>query len=383
MKPWLLKNNQRGTVFLTTMICVFLMTLTGGYLYKMSAYNSNFANRLQKSTQAQMLAEAGLSRALSTIRASWSAASNASNFPLTTLGPGTYDASVSTVSGRTLVSSVGTVQSVQRTVTAEIVQPSVDALNYAFAGGGTGSHILDVGTGGSAGTITGDIYGAGNFNLDGPSSGGTLAITGSVYASQTVDTGTNTTVSGTTNSNWTTTVNFPTVDFNYYKTIAQANGQYFDSKTYADGTLPANPPGGVIFINGDLSLVGTQTTTATLIATGNITMAKSGSTYPRITVNQYSNYPAMMTQNGEITFTSTGNGGAYWVTTGLVYAGTNIHITGGNHDTFTFTGSILSRGEIQIDLQAQNALTATYVAQNPPGITTSGSSSSLIRSYNV
>ncbi len=375
-------RNDRGSTFLTTMICVFLMTLVSGYSYQLSTYNSSFVNRMQRSIQAQQLAEAGLMRALSTLRTSWSSYSVSSNFPLTTLGAGNYDASVTTSGSRYLVTSVGTVGTVTRTVSAEVSAPATGALNYVFAGGGTGSHIVDVGTGGSAGTITGDIWGSGNFALDGPSSGGTLTVTGSVYASQNVTTGTNMTVSGSTNSNWTTSVTMPTVDFNYYKTIAQANSQYFNSKTYSSGQIPASPAGGVIFINGDVTIRGTQSTTAAIIATGNIIIEKSGSTYPRVTINQYNNFPALMTQNGSISFTSTGNGGAYLETTGLVYSGNNLTITSGNHDHFTFTGSVLSRGELQIDLQAQNALTATYVSQSPPGITTGASAGFSILSYN-
>lgn len=376
-------KNQKGSIFLSTMVCVFIMSLVGGYSYQMSASNSTFINRLQKSLQAQQLAEAGLVRALSTIRASWSSVNNTGSFPLTSLGTGTYDASVSSIGGRYLVSSVGTSQGVSRTVTAEVTAPSSGALQYALAGGGNGSHEIEIGGGQSSGTIVGDIYGAGNFELEGPSSGGTLAVSGSVYASEDIDTGSNTTISGSTNSDWTTTVAFPTVDFSYYQAIAQANGQYFSgNKTYNSGTLPGTPSGGVIFVNGNIDIRGTQSSTACIIATGNITMAKSGSTYPRITVNQYSNYPTLMTQNGEITFSSTGNGGAYLTTTGLIYAGNNLHITSGNHDTFNFTGSVVSRGEIQIDLQAQNSFTMTYSSQNPPGMTTSGSSSNSIRSYN-
>ncbi len=94
--------NQRGSVFLTTLIATFLMSLVGAYTYQMATQDLRFVRRLEKATQARQLAEAGLARALSTITNSssdqfYSVIGTASNFPLTTLGPGTYDASVNSI----------------------------------------------------------------------------------------------------------------------------------------------------------------------------------------------------------------------------------------------------------------------------------------------
>lgn len=382
-RSWLSICDHKGSVFLATMVCAFVMSLVGGYTYKMSTYNSSYINRLQKSMQAQQLAEAGLMRALSTIRTSWSSINTASNFPATNLGNGSYDASITTSGGRYLVSSVGTVGSVTRTVTAEVTAPSTSALNYMFAAGG--NIEMDSGTGQSPGTVTGNIYAAGNAQLDGPSSGGQLVITGSVYANGNVTSNSSVSISGSSNAHWATTESFPVVTYSYYQTIAQANGQYTNGNvTYASGGIPANPAGGVIYVNGNVTIRGTQSTTACIVATGNITIEKQGSTYPRVTVNQYSNYPAMLVQ-GNIQFSSNGNGGAYWNATGLVYAGGNIEVSSGNHDTFGFTGSVIARGNIQTTgLTAWNTLTGTYVAQSPPSVSGGGgSSTATIKSYNL
>ena len=379
-----MRHSQKGSVFLTTMICVFLMSLTGGYLYKVSSEGSHFMNRLQKSTQAQILAEAGLARALSTLRNNWATYSNASNFPSTSLGEGSYDASVTTIGGRYLVSSIGTVQSAQRTVSAEVIPPSVSALDYVFAGGSISAHVIDPGTGQATGSITGDIYAGGALTLDGPAGGNLLEITGDIFGASTVSTAGTVSVSGTSNSDWTTVVNFPTVDFSYYQAIATANGHYYNSdQTFASGTLPANPAGGVIFVDGNITIRGTQDVTAAIIATGSITVSKSGSTYPRVTVNQYSNYPALMTQNGNIAFTSTGNGGAYLTVNGLLYSGNNFTVDSGNHDDVTINGSALAKGTIDLDgMTAWNDLNATYVAQSPPGFSNPGSANMTVLSYN-
>lgn len=374
--------NARGSVFLSTMICTLLMTMVGGYTYKMTSANTHFVNQIRKSTQAQQLADAGLNKALAQIRSNWSAVSGA--FAAASLGSGSYSTTVVSSGGRYLVKTTGTVQGVSRIASAEVLAPTTSALDYVFAGGSVGNHVIDSGTGQSSGSITGDIYMAGNLTLDGPPSGGTLSVNGTVYTQGTTTTGSNVSVSGSTTSNWTTTVSFPTVDFSFYQAIATANGTYISSDvTYASGAIPANPAGGVIFVDGDVTIHGTQSTTACIVATGNISVAKSGSTYPRVTINQYSNYPALLTQTGNISFVSTGNGGAYLNTTGLVYSGNNFSLSSGNHDTFSFTGSVLALGTISSSgLTAWNNVTAGYVQQTPPGMEYTDSSSMTVRSYN-
>jgi hypothetical protein len=91
-----------------------------------------------------------------------------------------------------------------------------------------------------------------------------------------------------------------------------------------------------------------------------------------------------MTQNGNIVFTSTGNGGAYLTVTGLIYSGNNFTIDAGNHDNFTVTGSILAKGVIDTDgTTAWNNMNVTYVSQNPPGFSNAGNANMTVRSYNV
>lgn len=386
MNPFKTLSNRRGTVFLTTMVCIFLMSTTSGYLYVMSAQNSHYANRLQKSTQALMLAESGLARALSTIQDDWGTTSSDGNFPTTALGTGTYNASVSAISGRYLVSSVGTVQGVTRTVSAEVSPPAISALDFAIAGGSIAAHVIDPGTGQAAGTIIGDVYSAGPLTLDGPTGGTLLSITGDVYGASTISTASSVAVSGSQTANYTTTVNFPTVDFSHYQTIATANSQYYStSQTFASGGLPAAPSGGVIYVNGNVTIRGTQSTTACIIATGNILIEKSGSTYPRVTINQFGNYPALMTQNGNITYTTTGNASpdAYLTATGLIYSGNGFTVDTGNHANLTVTGSILAKGVIDTDgMTAWNNFNVTYVEQNPDGFD-NGDGDFEILSYNV
>ncbi len=369
--------NETGTIFLTTMVSMMIMILIAGYIFKVSAQDTTLVAEMKDSTQAQQVAEGGLARALSHLYSSWSSSYSISS---TTLGPGTYSTSMSSSSGRYLVSSVGAVSGVNRTVTAEVAPPTVSALQYALASGSPTTALVWNSTGGGAsGALTGDIYSAFNATVGG-------AITGSVYSGGTV---TNSgTISGSTNNNWGTVVSFPTVNMSYYKNIATANGLYYSGdKTYNDSTLPAAPAGGVIYVHGNLVINGHQSaTTACFVADGNITLQASASNKLQVTINQYSNYPALMTgSGGSITVSSTGNagGGAYVTITGLIYSGNNVSMSGNHYDNprLSLTGSVLARGALSIAPNSQSNIKMTYSAQNPPGFT-NGASSMSIRSYN-
>jgi len=361
------------------MIAIFMTTLIGGSLFKFTSQDMFFVNRLKKSMQAKYLAEAGLARALSTLGADWDNRLTPGNFPSTALAGGAYDASVATTGGRTLVSSVGTVDGVARTVTAEVEEPTISALNYILAGGGSMDLRL---TAHSTCNITGDIYATGNIEMRANASGAVINLTtpGNAYAGGTISSsGGGINVAGSLNSNYGSVVGFPVFDYNYFQTIATTNGYYYNGdRTYNSSTqLPVNPSGGVIFVNGNVSIADAQSTTQLcLVATGNITISR-GTT----TLQQFADYPAMLSQ-GNITIRSTGNSAqGRLVATGLVYAGGNFSLSG-NHNSAVVTGSIIARGTLE-ETGTQCALTMTYVAQNPSGMISSGGSGMAVESYNL
>lgn len=357
-------KNEKGAIFLSTMVVLLVMVIVGGSIFNLTSQDIFFVNRLKKSTQARQLAEAGLAQACASLKASWF--SNIA-YAQASVGAGTYQATVATSSGRTLVTSVGTVQGISRSVTAEVVPPAISAFNYAFAAGGNAT--IDSGTASSPGTITGSLYSAGNTTLDGPSSGGVLQIMGNLDAGQNITTASSVNVTGTQTPNYGSTVHFPTVDLNYYQTIASANGQYFaGSKVYNSGEVPTAPAGGVIYIGGSCTVYGTQNTNATIVVGGSMTVQKTGNTYPRVAIVKADTLPAMIVM-GNFAFQSSGNGGAYLTVTGLIYTGGNFDFQSGNHDAFTLSGSLISLGNITIAPQSFNVTTATYQQQNPPGFT--------------
>ena len=136
MKTRLFLKSQQGTVFLTTMIIMFLMVLVSASVFQLSTQHMHYISTLRKSSQAQYLAEAGLSAAVATLTANFSNKDNAGLFPATTLGVGSYDVTVVQTGGRVLLKSVGTVQSVQRLASLEVEDLTPTALNHGEAAGG-------------------------------------------------------------------------------------------------------------------------------------------------------------------------------------------------------------------------------------------------------
>ena len=142
-----------------------------------------------------------------------------------------------------------------------------------------------------------------------------------------------------------------------------------------------SPAGGVIFVNGNLTISASQTTSATIIATGSISIT-GGTT----TINHPTNYPALVTQNQPITISGTGNSNpAGLVTTGLVYSGNDFSITG-NHHTITVTnGAIIARGSLTGNSSgfSHNKIEVTYQKPVLAGLVNLGTLTMSINSYNT
>lgn len=367
-------RNQNGTVFITTLVCLFLMILMATYVFDLTSRDVRIVNQMKKSAQALYLAEAGLNQALATIAMDATAIDD--DFPSTSLGGGVYDAAVTLTGGRYLVSSAGTVDGMSHAVSAEVRLPPLSALGYALAGGAAADDddlIWVSGGGGASGTLTGDVYSATDVVL-----GNT--VNGDIYANGTI-----TTTGGTEHENFSDQVEFPDIQFSEYLEIAAANGySYSGNKTYNNGNrIPSNPAGGVIYVDGNITVYGTQTTTACIIANGNITFAKSGNTPPKVTINQYGSYPALMTVNGSITFSCEGamGGGGDFTVNGLIYSGGDFAIVG-NHEEINLTGSILARGRLYTAITSQSVLNMTFVEQIPPFFDPVGGTVDIL-SYNA
>ena len=371
------RQNQEGTVFVTTLVTMFLIILTGAQFFTMSSRSLAYIKSLERSTQAKYLADAALARMYGALNNSFSTSTAYAN---QSLGLGTYSASVKLNSGRYLVSATGTVQGVSRTSTAEVIPPQVTAFSYVLA---SGDEIeIELKSSNSTGTITGNIYSGGDTKLKTHPTSGSLAITGNVQAAGSISIQNNVTISGSQTSNYSSSINFPTPDFSYYQSIAQANGYYYNgNKSYSNASaIPSTPAGGVIYVKGNINITGVQSTTACIVATGNIQISKSSGIYPQVTITNANSYPAFLV-GGNLHYSTNGNGNGYLKVTGLIFTNGEIEFKSANHDTFTLNGSAVARGEIEIEPTAWSTVSVTYSAPNPPGFNT-GSSQMTIASYN-
>ncbi|OIO39657.1 MAG: hypothetical protein AUJ72_00275 [Candidatus Omnitrophica bacterium CG1_02_46_14] len=366
-------RSETGTIFLATMVSMMIMILIGGFIFQLTSQDTRLVIQMKRSLQAQQLAEAGLARALSTLAASWSGGCTTSNVAL---GAGTYSTSRTLSGGRYLVSSTGTVEGVSRTTTAEVTEPVTSAFNYALAAGSE----LEFEIVGQSFIVTGgDIYGGEEVELEAKASSSTITV-GKIDSGGEIEvSGSGTITTGTQTEN-APQVTFPTVDFSYYQTIAQSTGTYYSgNKTFSTINSIPSPAGRVVFVNGNVTISASQSTTATIIATGSITI--SGGT---TTISPPSSQPAMLTQTGTIAISGTGaSNPAGLSVTGLIYSGNNFTISG-NHHTVTVNGLIVAQGELEGDYSgsAHNDLTVNYT--NPGSLfgISGGSGSGAITSYN-
>lgn len=365
--------NSRGSVFITTVIVAFLMTLVGASLFQMITQDSYYTSRLKRYAQSQYIAEAGLADAIAVLDVNFNNKDSPGNFPLNNFANGTYDVTVTQQSGRVLLTSVGTIQGVSSTVSAEVQYLGPTALNYAYASGGDirlWSAIAGV-------NITGNMHSNANTTLRAQTPFGSITITGNVSAGGTVSIfetfGGDVTVTGTITSA-AGLVTLPTFDFSYYQAIATANGQYFSgNKTYSNVNL--TPPGGIIYVNGNVTFPfgTTSTLTGCIVSTGVIQI--SG----RLTQTQVGNLPALMTTNNDIRLLSVLS---RLTAQGLIYSGDDFQMIGAG-SILTLTGTLVTLDDIdQNDIISR--FTFTYAQQNPPGLIIPGGSSTWVDvvSYN-
>jgi len=129
-----------------------------------------------------------------------------------------------------------------------------------------------------------------------------------------------------------------------------------------------------------MTISASQNTTATLVATGSITIT-NGTT----TITPLSGYPALLTQTGSISITGTGNSNPACLTAnGAVYSGNNFTISGNTH-TCTVTGSVVAQGAITIggNGYSQSPMTVNYQSGSNLFAFTSNTTAMSVESYNV
>lgn len=123
----------------------------------------------------------------------------------------------------------------------------------------------------------------------------------------------------------------PDIDLTPWFYKALADGEVYNGYTLNAGSY--TPPGGIIWVNGDVSLGGQSTFNGTIIATGNVSLAGGAN------VNGPNNDFAIASIGGNVTHNS--NGKIY----GLVYAKIGKFALTGNG---AFEGQVIAKLEIDI-----------------------------------
>ena len=166
-------NNNKAMIFVTVIVIAALMIFIIVAASNMILQDTHMVKRLRYTTQAQYLAEAGISDALATIAMN-GFSEFGSGMPSPTLGDGTYSFTVKkyTVGGedRWLVSSQGTVSGVSRTAAIEIKDVSSPTMKNAPS---AGTNIVIKANQGDI-TITGDIHANNDLTLK--EQGGELSV---------------------------------------------------------------------------------------------------------------------------------------------------------------------------------------------------------------
>ena len=281
----MLKNNQKGTVFATSLIVAMLLILICVSTYTMVLQDAYMVKRIKFSTQALMLAEAGINDALGLLlEEGFDAKDDAQYFPLTEdLGNDrSYTVTVSDIGGRTMIASTGSAGGVSRVAEAEVKGGGGGvASDYMFLVGNNcsidtsrdGTSIYgDIHCNGSVGLVTwapAGVTPAGVITVNATADGsctGVVSAGGTVTINRGTPPGT-ITISGNGGVpiNGAGQVSLPSFDYNYYKNLADwvpgetpgvddGDDYYLGDQFWADVIL--RPQEGVIYVEGYVSIDG-------------------------------------------------------------------------------------------------------------------------------
>lgn len=318
----LIKSSQNceGSILAITMLALVIISFLAGSLSNFTILNASNFNYQENAHKARFLAEAGANEAISVLQDDFNAKNDDSNFPLTTLGEGTYDVTVVETAGQVLIKSVGTVRNISREVLISVADDTASTpFDYAFFS--NGDTIIE-----GDPVVTGGIHSNEDMYVIGdPTISGNISATGSVDITGSPTYGD--AYSGVVQ------VAFPFFDFNYYYNLADPADRYAGDLNLS-GNQTLTPANGVIFVDGNVRIAGTLNITGAIVATGSITVNGN--------VNQtgVSGMPILMSRDSYIRINGNVLNGD-----GLIYSGSNDVQIYGN---VSMTGQIVSYGELVV-----------------------------------
>lgn len=334
---------KRGAVLLLTfIIMVTLIAITGAFLYMTSTQLRGSAYDVQ-SSKAFWIAEAGIQEVIYKLKTD----SGYRNSPTDVSGnlgeaSETYSVSVSKSDSTYTLTSTGAVGDINRKITQSVVVSSAALKSAIHADGAT------LNFDGSNGTVNGNVScHVQVLNYD------DMTITGTITAPM-------------------DKLN-PNLDFDYYKSLAQEQSQYYTSNlTFENGTYT-----GVYYTTKKVTIGDNAIINGSILAEGNIDFENSAD---NVQINPTNDYPALATQ-GNINSSDTGppaqRVGLHNSTiNGLVYADNNItfdYMKNEPGENTVFNGTILADNNLQ--MQNGTDFTINYdenIFSPMPGFTFTG-----------
>ncbi|UCD55106.1 MAG: pilus assembly PilX N-terminal domain-containing protein [Candidatus Omnitrophota bacterium] len=282
--------NKKGAVFITVMVISMLMIFIAVTASNMLLQDAHMIKHLKYSTQAQYLAESGISEALVTL-ADNGFANRGNDFPLTgSLGGGSFEVTVIESGERLLLSSVGTSGTVSRTVAMEVEDNTATSLYYMLsAGADTRARAFFLGLA----DFNGDVHANNNVRLRAQAlaaitvdpCGNDTYCDGDVSARNRVFLSTgffaNIRIAGSVLEGAAAPlVTFPQFDYAYYRAEATAGGDYYSGdKTWDSESI--SPSNGITYVEGTATINGTCNLYGGLVAdririVGRLNQHKSG-----------------------------------------------------------------------------------------------------------
>lgn len=371
---WTAMRRRDGAALFTVMLLILVIASLLGVAYSSSVQRVFTARKLADRVRALAIAEAGANKAYSILQTNFAARLNDTDFPSTSYAGGTFDVTVTPVSNIVaVVASLGVFGNASELVIMDAKNyGSINSLNwdtntldYAILSGGD----FDFGGSGSYSSPSGaalvhangpmTIRGNAGMNLDIKSAtsisiGNNKIINGSIQSPSMSYDPSMVTITGTSTVAPVPLVPIPDIDLTPYYNHALANGQVYNSSQTLSGDF--TPPGGIMWVNGTLSLAGNATYNGSFIATGDMSVSGDGA------VNNTNSYPTLVSRDGDMSFTGQKS------VQGLIYVKTgDYQQTGGN----THEGQLIVKGNID---KGGNSDVIVYSRSTiiPPGSTDNG-----------
>ncbi len=301
---------RRGSAMFTTLIIMGVLGLVTSSMVYMAVQQPFNVRRTRDQLRAQAIAEAGANIAYVMLSTNFGLKDTPAAFPLTSYRNGTYDVTVSSMSSTSaVISSTGQYNLAAATVAMDVINYTTNLPSSQPPPSGAYSNLIT--TGGSiswSGTV--DINGGGKIHANQSISlSGNVEVDANVHSSQqitlsgSVDINGNTcapsySISGSSAVNGTRTTGavpnetIPTINLTPYLNWAQSHGEYYSSSVSLNHDYAPN--GGIMYVNGSISISGNCTLTGCFIATGSISISGSGQQV------QVGYYPAFISQNSSI-----------------------------------------------------------------------------------